>query len=314
MLGSFEYYMPTDFAQACELKAQGATPVAGGTDVYVNRHAGKDRDPQIVDIKQLKELQGHTYIEGKGLDLGALTAHRDIEQWDVIKEKYYALFQGCSQVGSVQIRHRGTLGGNIMNGAPSADSIGPLLVHDASVEVAGPQGAREIGLEAFYTGFKTFDIRPDELLKRIRVPDTPANAGSSYYKYMRRGAMDLALMGVSVYLELDGDTMRNVRIALTTSAPTPVRSHGAEAALEGQPVSDEIITAAAEAVASEGKPRSSWRSSAEFRVRLLHDITIQVLHEAVERAGKPFAEKAQPIPERLYPGQLGLQPRPREEV
>ncbi len=314
MLGKFELFMPTDLQEACALKENGALPVAGGTDVYVNMHGGKDRVPEVLDIKQLKELQGHSYQEGEGLDLGALTTHRTIECWDVIKQHYYALFQGCSQVGSVQIRYRGTLGGNIMNGAPSADSIGPMLVHDAAVVVAGPNGERKIPLESFYTGFKQFDIQADELLARIHIPDTPENAGSAYYKYMRRGAMDLALMGVSAYMELDGDVIRNVRIALTTSAPTPVRSRCAEKVLEGQKLSDDIIVAAAEAVASEGKPRSSWRASAEFRVRLLHDITIQVLHEAAERASKPFERKSEPIPARLYPGQDGLKPRPKEEV
>ena len=314
MLGKFDLFMPDDFNEACALKAAGALPVAGGTDVYVNMHGGKDRVPEVVDIKNLKELQGQSYTEGEGLDLGALTAHRCIERWDVIKQHYYAFFQGCSQVGSVQIRHRGTLGGNIMNGAPSADSIGPMLVHDAVVVVAGPEGERSIPLEKFYVGFKKFDLQPDELLARIRIPDTPENAGSAYFKYTRRGAMDLALMGVSAYMELEDGVMRHVRIALTTAAPTPMRSYSAEAVLEGQPVSDEIFTAAAEAVAAEGKPRSSWRSSAEFRVRLLHDVTIQVLHEAAERAAKPFAEKSEPIPMRLYPGQEGLKPRPKEEV
>ena len=314
MLGKFELFMPVDFLEACALKAEGAMPVAGGTDVYVNRHGGKERTEKVVDIKNLEELKGQSYKKGEGLDLGELTSHRSIEEWDLIKSHYYALFQGCSQVGSVQIRYRGTLGGNIMNGAPSADSIGPMLVHDASVVVAGPNGERTIPLEKFYTGFKKFDIQPDELLTRILIPDTPENAGSAYYKYMRRGAMDLALMGVSAYVEVEDGVMKNVRIALTTSAPTPVRSYSAEKVLEGQPVSDEIIVAAAEAVASEGKPRSSWRSSAEFRVRLLHDVTIMVLHEAIERAGKPFEQKTEPIPMRLYPGQDGLKPRPKEEV
>ena len=314
MLGKFELFMPVDFQEACALKAAGAMPVAGGTDVYVNRHGGKERTAQIVDLKQLKELQGVNYTEGAGLDLGALTSHRTIEEWDLIKKKYYALFQGCSQVGSVQIRYRGTLGGNIMNGAPSADSIGPMLVHNTEAVVAGPEGERTVPLEKFYVGFKKFDMKADELLTRIRIPDTPENAGSAYYKYTRRNAMDLALMGVSAYMELEDGVMRNVRIALTTAAPTPMRSYSAEKVLEGQSVSDEIIVKAAEAVASEGKPRSSWRSSAEFRVRLLHDVTIQVLHEAAERAAKPFDEKCEPIPYRLYPGQDGLKPRPKEEV
>ncbi|MBQ0059420.1 MAG: FAD binding domain-containing protein [Lachnospiraceae bacterium] len=310
MLNDFELFMPTDFNEACALKANGAKPVAGGTDVYVNMHGGKKEADQVVDIKNLAELKGTSYTAGQGLVLGALTSHRQIEEWDVIKKNYYAMFQGCSQVGSVQIRYRATLGGNIMNGAPSADSIGPMLVHDAVCVVKGPNGERKIPLDKFYTGFKKFDIQPDELLARIEIPDTPANAGSAYYKYMRRGAMDLALMGVSAYVELDeNDVMSHVRIALTTAGPTPMRSYSAEAVLEGQKYSDEIIIAAAEAVASEGKPRSSWRSSAEFRVRLLHDVTIMVLHEAVKRA--KAEDKAQPIKQVLYKGQQGLEERPK---
>lgn len=138
MLPKFELYMPDTMEEACRLKAEGAEVVAGGTDVFVNMHGGKDRSGKVVDIKNIPTLQGHTFDEAQGLDLGALTTHREIELWDVIKKHYRAMFEGCSRVGSVQIRTRGTLGGNICNGAPSADSIGPMLVHDARVVAAGP--------------------------------------------------------------------------------------------------------------------------------------------------------------------------------
>lgn len=304
MLPNFDYHASKDFLEACALKASGAKPVAGGTDVYVNMHGGKEHAAEVVDLKGLEALQGQRLTK-EGLDLGALTSHRHIEEWENIRGRYYALYQGCSQVGSVQIRYRGTLGGNIMNGAPSADSVGPLLVHGAEAVVCGPDGERRIPLEKFYTGFKMFDLRSEELLARIFVPLPPDNAGSAYYKYTRRNAMDLALMGVSAYVELRNGVLENVRIALTTAGPTPMRSYAAEAVLSGQSVSDGLIVRAAEAVAAEGKPRSSWRSSAEFRTRLLHDITIQVLHEAVQRAALPPEKKAEPIPQRLYPGQIG---------
>ena len=150
MLPKFELYMPDTMEEACRLKAEGAEVVAGGTDVFVNMHGGKDRSGKVVDIKNIPTLQGHTFDEAQGLDLGALTTHREIELWDVIKKHYRAMFEGCSRVGSVQIRTRGTLGGNICNGAPSADSIGPMLVHDARVVAAGPAGEREIPLHNFY--------------------------------------------------------------------------------------------------------------------------------------------------------------------
>ena len=179
MLPKFELYMPDTLEEACRLKAEGAEVVAGGTDVFVNMHGGKDRSGKVVDIKNIPALQGHTFDEAQGLDLGALTTHREIELWDVIKKHYRAMFEGCSRVGSVQIRTRGTLGGNICNGAPSADSIGPMLVHDARVVAAGPAGEREIPLHNFYLGLKKLDLRPDELLARIRIPAPPAHSGSS---------------------------------------------------------------------------------------------------------------------------------------
>lgn len=109
MLPNFEYHAPLDVLEACALKAAGAKPVAGGTDVYVNMHGGKERAAEIVDLKGLKALQGQKFT-AEGLDLGSLTTHRHIEEWEAIRGRYYALYQGCSQVGSVQIRYRGTLG------------------------------------------------------------------------------------------------------------------------------------------------------------------------------------------------------------
>ena len=284
MLPKFDLYMPTDLAEACRLKAEGAKVVAGGTDVFVNMHGGKDHSDKVVDIKNISALQGHTFSPETGLDLGALTTHRDIELWDVIKQHYRAMFEGCSRVGSVQIRTRGTLGGNICNGAPSADSIGPMLVHDAIVVVAGPDGEREIPLKDFYLGLKKLDMKADELLKRIRIPAPKASSGSFYIKYTRRNAMDLALLGVSAYVELDGDMLKTVRIALTTAAPTPIRAEKAEALLSGKAISEELLAAAGKAVMEESHPRSSWRSSAEFRLTLLEELTVQALREAIAQA------------------------------
>lgn len=284
MLPKFDLYMPTALDEACRLKAEGAEVVAGGTDVFVNMHGGKDRSEKVVDIKNIPDLQGHFFSEESGLDLGALTTHRDIELWDVIKKHYRAMFEGCSRVGSVQIRTRGTLGGNICNGAPSADSIGPMLVHDASVIVAGSASEREVPLKDFYLGLKKLDLQPDELLKRIRIPMPPAHSGSFYIKYTRRNAMDLALLGVSAYVELDGDTLKTVRIALTTAAPTPIRAEKTEELLTGKVISEELLAAAGKAVLEESHPRSSWRSSAEFRIALLEELTVQALQQAIAQA------------------------------
>ena len=284
MLPKFDLYMPTDLAEACRLKADGAKVVAGGTDVFVNMHGGKDHSAKVVDVKNIPELQGHSFDPETGLNLGALTTHRDIELWDVIKQHYRAMFEGCSRVGSVQIRTRGTLGGNICNGAPSADSIGPMLVHDATVVVAGPNSERTVPLKDFYLGLKKLDMQEDELLKRILIPAPKAHSGSFYIKYTRRNAMDLALLGVSAYVELDGDVLKTVRIALTTAAPTPIRAEKTEALLNGQTISEELLASAGKTVMEESHPRSSWRSSAEFRLTLLEELTIQALQQAIAQA------------------------------
>ncbi|MBR5471393.1 MAG: FAD binding domain-containing protein [Oscillibacter sp.] len=284
MLPKFDLYMPTDLAEACRLKGEGAKVVAGGTDVFVNMHGGKDRSDKVVDVKNIPQLQGHSFSPENGLDLGALTTHRDIELWDVIKKHYRAMFEGCSRVGSVQIRTRGTLGGNICNGAPSADSIGPMMVHDAAVVVAGPANERIVPLKDFYLGLKQLDMKEDEILKRILIPAPKAHSGSFYIKYTRRNAMDLALLGVSAYVELDGDILKTVRIALTTAAPTPIRAEKTEALLIGKPASEALLTAAGKTVLTESHPRSSWRSSAEFRLALLEELTVQALQEAIAQA------------------------------
>lgn len=284
MLPKFDLYMPRTIQEACRLKAEGAEVVAGGTDVFVNMHGGKDRTAKVVDVKGVPELQGHTFDPERGLDLGALTTHREIELWDVIRERYPAMFEGCSRVGSVQIRTRGTLGGNICNGAPSADSIGPMLVHDAQAVVTGLKGSREVPLKEFYLGLKKLDMGPDELLTRIRIPAPPDLSGSHYIKYTRRKAMDLALLGVSAYVELDGDVLKKVRLALTTAAPVPMRAEKTEALLTGQLVSSSLLAAAGKTVLEESHPRSSWRSSAEFRLALLEELTVQALEKAIGRA------------------------------
>ena len=285
MLPAFDLLTPSTIAEACGMKLEtGGKFIAGGTDVLVAMHGGKERYATLIDLKGIEELKGFETGTGDGLVFGALTPHRRFELSGLIKERYTALYEGCSQVGSAQIRVRGTVGGNICNAAPSADSVGPLLVFGAICVIAERQGERSVPLCEFFTGAKKTALGGGELLKAVLVPEPEKNSGSAYIKYTRRNAMDLALFGVSCYIALDGDRIKTARISLTTAAPTPMRATDAEAFLIGKALGEAVFKEAASLVAQQARPRTSWRSSAEFRTALARELSFRVISLAVKRA------------------------------
>jgi CO/xanthine dehydrogenase FAD-binding subunit len=197
-----------------------------------------------------------------------------------------------SRVGSVQIRNRATVGGNLCSALPSADSAGPLLAINALVEIFGPEGKREVPLDKFFTGVKKTVLKKGEILTRIFVPPYGPNCGGAYIKFTRREAMDLALLGVAVFLETEADqkTCREARISLATAAPTPMRAYQAEAVLKGQSLGTALFNQAAAAVLNEATPRSSWRASEEFRRRLIKYLVPRAGMLAWERLKKAVVE------------------------
>jgi CO/xanthine dehydrogenase FAD-binding subunit len=287
MLPAFELLTPSTIDEAVRMKLEtGGKYLAGGTDVFVAMHGAKERYATLIDLKGIEELKGFKTGSGAsdGIDFGALTPHRVFEMNGLIKERYTALFEGCSGVGSPQIRVRGTVGGNICNAVPSADSVGPLLVFNAACVFVGEEGERETPLCEFFTGARKTVLGENGLLKRIILPEPAEKSGSAYIKYTRREAMDLALFGVSCYIALDKDHIQTARIALTTAAPTPIRATDAEAFLAGRAPGEAEFREAADLAATQARPRSSWRSSAEFRTALAKELTFRAIGLAAERA------------------------------
>ena len=285
MLPDFELYEVETIAEACRLKKDlKARILAGGTDVLVAMHGGALRPEALVDIKGIQALQG-IRDTGDALVFGSLTSHHEIEEDPLYQKTYTALYEGCSQVGSVQIRYRGTLGGNICNAVPSADSIGPLLVFDAKCVIASETAERTVPLAEFFTGPKRTVLREDEILTEIVVPKPEAQTGSCYIKYTRRKAMDLALCGYSISITLDREgIITTARVALTTAAPTPIRAHQAELYLLGKNADEVDPGELGRLSASDAKPRSSWRSSAELRLTLIEELADQAFTKALARA------------------------------
>jgi CO/xanthine dehydrogenase FAD-binding subunit len=255
---------------------------AGGTDLLVQVRSGAAKPECLVDIKGIAELQGIRQMPDGGLEIGALATHGELESSALIKERYPILHDGCSKVGSRQIRNRATVAGNLCNALPSADSAGPLMALGAVVHMRGAKGERTVPLDEFFLGTRRTALQQGEIVTKIVVP--PGTGQGAYIKFTRRKAMDLAMIGASVYMECDaqGKVTLN-RIALTTAAPVPMRSRQAEAALQGKPCTDESLAAAGEVASREAQPRSSWRGSEEYRRHLL-----KVL---VPRAGKIARER-----------------------
>ncbi len=287
MLNKFDLLMPATLQEALDQYAELGRQckiLAGGTDVLVEMHGGHKKYECLMDIKNLVELKGLAYAPGKGLIMGALTTHRELEMMPVVKEKFTALFEGASQVGCVQTRYRGTIGGNICNAVPSGDTLGPLLALDARLVLVSKQGTRELSFGEFFLGAKKTVLQEGELLMQVIVPEPKANSGSAYTKFTRRNSMDLALLGASVVLtSKDGNVCDAVRISLTTSAPTVIRALKTEAFLLGKELTPEVLEAAGEIASAEAKPRSSWRSSEEYRREVLKTIVPRTIAAAVRR-------------------------------
>ncbi len=288
MLNQFELLMPETLDDALSLYEQYGSEcniLAGGTDILVEMHGGHKVYPLLMDIKKLGELKGIRYSPETGLEFGALTTHRELEVYPLVKELYTALQEGVSQVGCVQTRYRGTVGGNICNAAPSGETIGPLMALGAvAVTNSRKNGEREIPLTEFFLGPKKTALKEGELLIKIKLPPREKGSASAYTKYTRRNAMDLALLGSAVDLTCQNSkTCKSIRITLTTAAPTVIRAIKTEDFLAGKELTEEIIKEAGEIASAEAKPRSSWRSSEQFRREVLKAIVPRTITAALGR-------------------------------
>jgi carbon-monoxide dehydrogenase medium subunit len=290
-LRAFEYHAPTTLNEAISLLQQhgeSARPLAGGTDLVVQmkENATKFAPPShIVSLLRVPELTGIEYSESDGLRIGAGATMTDVAESKTIREQYPAIAEGAALVGSIQTMNMATVGGNLCNAAPSADIAPSLLAFEAEAVIVGPSSRRAVSLGEFFVGPGKTVLASDELLAEVRVPALLSGTGSAYQRHTPRKQMDIAVVGVAAALSLAGNSIERARVALGAVAPTPVRALKAEAALEGQPVSDEAFARAAEAAVEECSPISDVRGSAEFRRHIVLVMTERMLQLAADRAG-----------------------------
>jgi carbon-monoxide dehydrogenase medium subunit len=218
------------------------------------------------------------------LTLGALATVRQVETSPLVQQHYPGLAQAARELGSIQVRNRATVAGNICRASPSADTPPPLIAADARVTLFNPAGERSLPLEEFFTGPGQTVLAPNEILLVITAPPPPPHTGHVYLKHGRRRAMELATVGVAVRVTLAGDVCRTVRIVLGAVAPTALRATEAESLLTGIAPDDERIEQAARAAMAAARPISDVRASADYRREMVGVLTRRAIRQALAQA------------------------------
>jgi carbon-monoxide dehydrogenase medium subunit len=272
----FGYFEPATLDEAIALlRSSNAQVLAGGTDLLVELKEQLRRADSVINIKKIPGLAGFSYDAKAGLRIGALVTARELEISPIVMEKFRSLEQSLRELGSIQVRHRATIIGNVCRASPSADTIPPLIADGASIRIRGAKGERELPLEDFFTGPGKTVLRPGDVVTEIIVPPPPPGTRKIYIKHGRRKAMELATVGVAVTHVPGGET----RIVLGAVAPTPIRARRAEEVLRGKALSAQLIAQAAEAAVAESHPISNVRASAEYRREMVGVLT----HRALEQ-------------------------------
>jgi CO/xanthine dehydrogenase FAD-binding subunit len=269
---------------AVEAMAAGARPVAGGTDLVVGTRQGKGPLPEsIVAIHRIEELRGIDELDGV-LRLGALATHQEIADHPVVRGRLTALADATAIVGSHATRAHGTIGGNLINASPAMETGGPLICFDATVTLHGAQGVRWLAVGDLFAGPGETTAHQDELLTAVDVPLPPTDTGSCYLRLEYRRQMEIAVVGATAVVRLDGGTVEDARIAITALSPTIRRVPAAEAALVGTDGGGAAAEAAAGAVAAAAEPISDVRASERYRRAMAAVIARRAIEAAVARA------------------------------
>lgn len=262
----------------------GARPVAGGTDLVVGARQGKAPLPDaIVAIDRIEELQ-EIDDTGGGLRVGALVTHDALVGSDAVRSRYTALADASAIVGSHATRANGTIGGNVMNASPAMDTGGPLLCFDAIVTLRTSSGERSIPIGELWTGPGATTAGPGELLVAIELPGPAPGTGSAYVRLEYRRQMEIAVVGATAVVTMDGGSVSDARIAITALAPTIRRVEAAEQALAGSDGGEGAVNHAARATAAGSAPISDVRASADYRIAMAEVVARRAIAAAIARA------------------------------
>jgi carbon-monoxide dehydrogenase medium subunit len=262
-----------------------ATPLAGGTDLGVQIRRGQVRPTALVGLQKIGDLH-RLDVAGDVVVIGSGVTHRQVERSALFTGAMIALREACETVGAVQTRTVGTIGGNLANASPAADTAPALLAFGATVDMAGPAGKRSVGLDQFFKGYRKTALSTGEIITAVRCPVSTAGGGSAFRKLGRRRAMEISISCAAAFVRLteDGETCTTAGIGLGSVSPTAIRATAAEAVLIGNPVTDELLRAAAEVAATNSSPVDDIRATAAYRSQATRVLVYRALRSAVDRA------------------------------
>jgi len=285
MIPSFDYRFPRTLEEGCnllgEFRAQ-AKVIAGGTDLVVRLRNGDARPRYLIDVTGIETLRRIEEREGMIL-VGAGVTHSEIASSPILRKHGKVLSEAASWIGSPQIRNLGTLGGNIVNASPAADTVPPLMVLDAVGKVVSIDGEREVPFDQLFSRPYETGLSPHEILVEIKFPKLPSTARSNFIRLARREAMAVARMNVAVVLQMENGVVGDIRISAGSITPTPQRMSEAEAVLRGRRPDEEGLKAAARRVSETMIRQSGVRPSTSYKKPVVEVLFIRAMKKALER-------------------------------
>ncbi|MBI4321645.1 MAG: xanthine dehydrogenase family protein subunit M [Chloroflexi bacterium] len=285
-LPQFVHLEPSSVQEACTMLStygEAAMILAGGTDLLVKMKQRRLVPRYVVNIKRVPDLGYIRYEAGKGIRIGALATIEELKNSPVVRRRYRILHQAASLMGTMEIRNRATLVGNVCNASPSAETVPALIALGARARVVGPKGERILPVEELLVGAGQTALGTGELVREIDIPEPAPGLGGAYEKHSLR-RMDRAVVAVGVVLALDGGACVDARIVLNAVAPMAMRARKAEALLRGQVPSEEVIESVSWAAAEESRPRTGFHGTAEYKRNIVGILTRQVTKQALSNA------------------------------
>jgi CO/xanthine dehydrogenase FAD-binding subunit len=288
-LHAFSFESPSTLAQALKImKANGdkARPLCGGTDLLIQMRAGVRQPAVIVDIKNIKEMRELKFSAKSGLKLGAAFPCIDIAENADMRRHYPGLTEAAHLIGSLQIQNRASVGGNLCNGSPAADTTPALIALKARARIAGGRSEREVPVEEFVLSPGRTVLKPGELLVQLLIPAPAPHSSDAYLRFIPRNEMDIAVVGVGASVTLHGDIVKAACIGLGAVAATPLLAEKAAESLIGKKLDEASLATAARLASEQTSPIDDMRGTAEYRKHVTGVLTRRALTIAAERARK----------------------------